>query len=38
MTVDVGFGGVAASLVLVVVAVLLSRLEALGLERSITWA
>lgn len=38
MTVDVGFGGVAASLVLVVVAVLLSRLEALGLERSIIWA
>lgn len=36
--VDVGFLGVAASLVLIVVAVGLSRLEHLGLEASILWA
>lgn len=36
--VDVGAGGVAASLVLVAVAVALSLLERLGLERSILWA
>lgn len=38
MNVDVGAGGVAASLLLVAVAVALSRSEALGLERSIMWA
>jgi len=37
-TVQVGLGGVAASLLLVAVAVALSRLERLGLERSILWA
>lgn len=36
--VDVGAAGVAASLVLVAVAVALSRRERLGLERSILWA
>lgn len=36
--VDVGFVGVAASLVLVAVALGLSRLEHLGLGRSISWA
>lgn len=36
--VDVGAGGVAASLVLVALAVALSLLERLGLERSILWA
>jgi putative ABC transport system permease protein len=36
--VEVGIGGVAASLVLVVIAVVLSRLERLELERSILWA
>ena len=37
-TVDVGFLGVASSLVLVVVALVLSMAEGLGLERSILWA
>lgn len=36
--IDVGFAGVAASLVLVAVAVALSLVERLGLERSILWA
>ncbi|HKH07025.1 MAG TPA: ABC transporter permease, partial [Acidimicrobiales bacterium] len=35
---DVGLAGVAASLVLIAVAALLSRRQELGLERSILWA
>ncbi|MET0728723.1 MAG: iron export ABC transporter permease subunit FetB [Acidimicrobiales bacterium] len=35
---DVGFGGVAASLVLVAVAVVLSVRQGLGMERTILWA
>lgn len=37
-TSSIGFSGVAASLVLVVLAVVLSRRDRLGLERSIAWA
>lgn len=38
MNVPVGAAGVAASLVLIAIAVVLSRAESLGLERSIVWA